>query len=336
VNPVNGGVVSGIVPIRVQASDVENPAGSLTVEWRVDGGVWQPAPFNAASGYYEGSWDTTGVAAGGHSLEARATDSASQSTTASISVSVNNVVATTYRDAVLADGPFAYWRLGEASGTTALDVTGTGHNGTYANSPTLGVAGLIDGDSDTAVSFEGINDRIAVPDSTDINTGGPYATRTVELWFKADNVTRRQVLYEQGSDGRGLGIYLISGQVYVIGWNLSAQDSTTPWGPLWVSAAVATNTRYHVVLVLDQPGSRLEGFLNGVSMGSAAGAGKLFAVFNNIGIASMDDRTRFHDAGSTGNTNFFFDGVIDEVALYGTALTAAQIQNHHTIGTGGG
>jgi len=334
VDPSNGGVVSGIVPIRVQASDVEDPAGSLTVEWRVDGGVWQPAPFNATSGYYESSWDTTGVADGGHSLEARATDSAAQTGTQTISVTVSNT-ASEYAAAVLADGPIAYWRLGETSGTTATDLTGTGHNASYLNSPTLGVPGLIDTDSDKAVSFDGINDRTAVPDAADINTGGPYATRTVELWFQADDVTRRQVLYEQGGTNKGLGVYLLSGQVYVIGWNQTDQDPTTPWGPLWVSTAVTTNTRYHVVLVLDQPGSRLEGFLNGISMGSAAGAGRLFSVPYNIGVAAMDDRTRFHDLSSTAVAGYYYDGALDEVALYGTALTTTQIQNHHTIGTGG-
>ena len=36
----------------------------------------------------------------------------------------------TYRDEVLADNPLAYYRLGETSGTVALDETGHGHTGT--------------------------------------------------------------------------------------------------------------------------------------------------------------------------------------------------------------
>jgi subtilisin family serine protease len=328
VSPLNGGVVSGIVPIRVQASDVEDPAGSLTVEWRVDGGAWQPAPFNANSGYYESSWDTTGVSDGGHSLEARATDSAARTGTQTISVTVSNT-ASAYSSAVLADGPIAYWRLGESSGVTAIDATGTGHNAIYRNSPTLGVLGLIDADSNTTVSFDGTDDRVGVPDATDINTGGPYVTRTVELWFQPDRVNKRQVLYEQGGTTNGLGIYLLTGQVYVIGWS-------TAWAPLWVSAAVTTGTRYHVVLVLDQPGSRLEGFLNGTSMGIATGAGQLPTSTDNIAIAAMEQATRFHDGPVTGAAGYHFDGIVDEVALYGTALTTTQIQNHHTIGTGAG
>jgi hypothetical protein len=56
-------------------------------------------------------------------------------------------------DGVLGLSPIAYWRLGEASGTSAADASGNGHTGTYVGSPTLGVAGLLTGDADTAVTF---------------------------------------------------------------------------------------------------------------------------------------------------------------------------------------
>ena len=38
----------------------------------------------------------------------------------------------TYDQAVLADSPELYWRLGETSGTTVADATTHGHAGTYA------------------------------------------------------------------------------------------------------------------------------------------------------------------------------------------------------------
>jgi len=58
--------------------------------------------------------------------------------------------------------PIAYWRLGEADGeTVAIDETGT-YNGTYVNSPTLGDDGLINGDLNTAVLFDGVDDRLDI------------------------------------------------------------------------------------------------------------------------------------------------------------------------------
>ncbi|HXF56088.1 MAG TPA: PQQ-dependent sugar dehydrogenase, partial [Actinomycetota bacterium] len=48
-----------------------------------------------------------------------------------------------YRDEVLSDAPLGYWRLGEASGTTASDASGGGHDGTYLGGATLGAPGLL-------------------------------------------------------------------------------------------------------------------------------------------------------------------------------------------------
>ena len=47
-----------------------------------------------------------------------------------------------YVDEVRADNPTAYWRLGEASGTAAQEDDNL-YDGTYQNTPTLGVAGAL-------------------------------------------------------------------------------------------------------------------------------------------------------------------------------------------------
>jgi subtilase family protein/Big-like domain-containing protein/Calx-beta domain-containing protein len=93
--PVEGGVVSESQLIAIAASDTEDPDDSLTVDWNVDGGGWQPAAYNSASGYYEATWVTTGVADGDYTIYARATDSAGNSTTDSVGVTVGEVVVGT-------------------------------------------------------------------------------------------------------------------------------------------------------------------------------------------------------------------------------------------------
>lgn len=51
----------------------------------------------------------------------------------------------TYARTVLGDRPLAYWRLGEPSGTVAVDATGHGYAGTYTNGVTVGQAGALTG-----------------------------------------------------------------------------------------------------------------------------------------------------------------------------------------------
>lgn len=59
-----------------------------------------------------------------------------------------------YRDVVLGTVPLWYARFGEAAGVVAVDEMGLA-NGTYVAAPTLGVAGSLTGDSNTAVTFNG-------------------------------------------------------------------------------------------------------------------------------------------------------------------------------------
>jgi len=90
-SPLAGTTVSDTVTIQVQAADVEDAAGSLDVEWRIDTGSWTPAAYVPATGFYEASWDTKAAGDGEHAVSARATDADGATTTAdSVTVTVDN------------------------------------------------------------------------------------------------------------------------------------------------------------------------------------------------------------------------------------------------------
>jgi hypothetical protein len=72
------------------------------------------------------------------------------------------VVDTSYQALVLSESPGAYWRLGESTGTTAVDETGTS-DGTYAGGHTLAVPGALADDPNTAVDVDGSSGRISAP-----------------------------------------------------------------------------------------------------------------------------------------------------------------------------
>jgi len=100
VNPGDGDTVSGSVTVQISASDSEDSDDSLTVEWAVDGGSARTASYDSTSGYYEASWDSTGVSDGDHSLEASVTDSAGQTSTSSITVTTDNTEDTSSAPAI--------------------------------------------------------------------------------------------------------------------------------------------------------------------------------------------------------------------------------------------
>ena len=335
-SPVDAEVVSGITVVAVDAADAEDDyalgVGMLTVEVSIDAGVWLPAAWNGGSGRYELVWNTTGYADATHTLDVRATDSGVNTLNGvQVIPSVDNSNPNAYADAVLADGPVAYWRLGEASGSTAADSSGNGNSGTYTNGPTLGVPGVVARTLDTAVDFDGVNDFVNIPDSSDINVGGPYSEKTVELWFDADSVTPRQVLYEQGGDSRGISVYVEADMLYGLVWNVPSDGPGTPYGPLVVSAPVTAGEQHHVVLVIDDVGDVMDLYLDGTSVDTVGGVGPLHFHSANIGLGSRNDTARFID-GTEFGTGRYFDGMIDDVALYNSLLSAGQVQAHYLLG----
>jgi len=90
IEPADGGPdpLAGTVAVRIDAGDAEDLPGTLTVEWRVDGGGWQPATWDGAE--YGADWDTTTVADGPHLVDARAIDSDLSAATDASSVTVAN------------------------------------------------------------------------------------------------------------------------------------------------------------------------------------------------------------------------------------------------------
>jgi hypothetical protein len=128
VTPSEGGTVSGSVTVQIDAEDVEDATGTLNVEWNIDGGAWQPTTYNSGSGYYEANWDSNSVENGSHVINARATDSASNTAMDSNNFTVDNAVSVTMHVGDL-DGS-SRWVFGSWvwSATVTVTVHDANHN----------------------------------------------------------------------------------------------------------------------------------------------------------------------------------------------------------------
>ncbi|MCD6467226.1 MAG: hypothetical protein J7L10_04830, partial [Methanomicrobia archaeon] len=92
VNPPDAATVRGTTIIQIQASDTN---GIASVLYNIDGGAWQNTTYNAVTGYYEASLDTTTLSEGNHTINAQATDNAANIATDSISDEVDNEITYT-------------------------------------------------------------------------------------------------------------------------------------------------------------------------------------------------------------------------------------------------
>ena len=119
-NPTDGSTVSGTVNVTADASD-DN--GVTQVQFFVDGAslfVDDTAPYAA-------SWDTTGYSEGNHTVSAAATDTAGQTATSSVSVTVQNgaVIAVHVGDL---DGSSASSGRNKWNATVTITVHDASHN----------------------------------------------------------------------------------------------------------------------------------------------------------------------------------------------------------------
>jgi hypothetical protein len=88
-----------------------------------------------------------------------------------------------YRTAILADGPRAYWRLGEPSGTVAFDELGAAW-GSYQNGVTLSALGALTTDTNRAVSLDGVNDQVSMGDPSNGALDAGTGDFSFETWLK--------------------------------------------------------------------------------------------------------------------------------------------------------
>ena len=228
-----------------------------------------------------------------------------------------------YQTNVLDDNPIAYWPLAETSGpATNISSLGNVPDGTYQNGVTRGVNGLMPGAPNSAVSFDGYDDYVSFHSHNEINASGPYVEKTIELWFKADVLTGKQILFEEGGNINGLNVYLDGNLLYVGAW---AHDSGS-----WIATTIEANTVYHVALVFDGNAQTVTGYLDGVSFGSqTVGFSSIPTHPGQIGTAGIDVDTRYSNSEYAITLNgAHFAGVIDDVALYNHVLPANRIQLH--------
>ncbi|MGH9268173.1 MAG: LamG-like jellyroll fold domain-containing protein, partial [Acidimicrobiales bacterium] len=217
-----------------------------------------------------------------------------------------------YKETVLADGPVAYWRLGEASGTTAADSSGNGRTGSYLGGVTLSTPGAIATDAGTAATFNGTSGYVDVANNPALQLTGPF---TLEAWMKTPTPSANMGIVEKYDDAsKGYVLRVEAGQL--VAYTLAGASSYT-------RAAGATtlqpNVWYHVAAVYD--GTRVAVFVNGALDGSAA------STVNPLS-SSLSLKV-----GAVGSTPFWpFNGVIDEAAVYNKALADSRIGAHHQAG----
>jgi hypothetical protein len=219
-----------------------------------------------------------------------------------------NTAPGAYAKAVMGGSPLGYWRLDDAATAGCVaDSSGNHLNGTAGpTGVTHGQPGAPLGDGDTAMGFDGANGYVSLGDPAALQP----AQVSVEAWVNATasnspvaTIVRKR-LY-------GYDLYLTpSGQPA-----FSIDDSNAiPYGV--TGATAVTDGKWHYLV-----GTYGQGlvclYVDGVKV-SCVSAGNIYYQPGAVAIGRDGDYP-----------GAYFHGRIDDVAIYGTALTAAQVQAHY-------
>jgi PKD repeat protein len=218
-----------------------------------------------------------------------------------------------YNTEVLADNPSGYWRMGETSGTSAADQTGA-PTGTINGGVALGTPGALTGDADTAMSFNGSTGYVAVANRSNLN---PTGNLTVEAWVKPGGSKSGAIVHKGGSSGNSVWQYRLS-LTSSNRWRGTVFSGTTAYT---VTDPGTPSTTGWTHLAMTRSGSLLTLYVNGRSVTTATVTG---ATNISTGIFAI---------GRTGSSaTDYFNGSVDEVAFYPTALSSSRIFAHYTAG----
>lgn len=225
-----------------------------------------------------------------------------------------------YVDAVLADNPYAFWLLDEASGTTATDEMGAA-TGSYVNAPTLGQTGLVQG---TAVQFDGVDDHVRADAAITPFTSAAWS---IEFWA---TTTSTSVLYLGGpatdlNNSRWVSILL------------NAQDNLTADG-LYIAGQVYDDagTFANTVARYNTGGSHRDGAKHHYVL-TYDGSGHLYydgVNVANTAVTPQPASLRWFAIGVLPKASYtgWFSGVQDAPAVYDHTLTPARVQAHYDAG----
>jgi hypothetical protein len=198
-------------------------------------------------------------------------------------------------------GLVAAYGFEEASGTGVSDASGTGNIGT-TNGPTR----ITTGRFGRALSFDGINDWVTIPDASSLDLTNRM---TLEAWVYpiALGTPWRTVLLKEQPGNLVYALYAgdgtprPSGEVFV-GSNLDTHGTTAP----------ALNAWTHLAVTYD--GAALRLLVNGTQVSTRAVTGSMP---NSTGVLRLGGNNIWPE---------WFSGRIDEVRVYNRALTATEVQ----------
>jgi Concanavalin A-like lectin/glucanases superfamily len=216
-----------------------------------------------------------------------------------------------YRTAVLQDSPLAYYRLDETSGAIMNDSSGNNNIGLYTN-VTWGAAGLT-GDGDTAISLPGSGTSYG--STPNLPTLSSFS---LEAWVKPQLTSNNYEVILSTSQHNYMLAYIPGSGQFVVSYAAPASYNFLS------NHSYAPGIPYYVVYTYNAGTQSSTLYVNGVADGAWTG--------------QQNGTTPTWEGGVThlGWNSYQqpLSGILDDVAIYNSALSASQVRTHYAAANG--
>ncbi len=214
------------------------------------------------------------------------------------------------RDYVEGPSPVGYWKFDDFSGTTAVDASGMGNDGTIN-----GATWEVRGKKGSALSFDGSDDRVVVSNANNSILPPDNGAFTISLWFNSGEISTPSIKSIMSNE-----TYLTSGFRFGTDNNGKLRFWSTESGgsiSLISNTTIREGSWYHAVVVYT--GNSAKMYINGVE-----------DVEDTLGVV-VSNTNDIHIARAIGGKQYF-KGKIDEVKIYNYALTPRQVAMEYNAG----
>ena len=190
------------------------------------------------------------------------------------------------------------------SGTSWSDLSGNGNNGTLQNG-----ASYVSGNGG-AISFDGSNDRVVIPNDTALDTQTP----SVEVWVKVDTIPQDGFFFEKGDVNTQYALFMQT-------TNLKWRVKPAGFSDISVTAATYINTSSYAQVVGTYTSGSRKLYINGSLVASDSTTGTIPSNSGGMSVGVY--------GGFDGPYGFYLDGEISIVRVYNRVLTAAEVQQNY-------
>ncbi len=217
----------------------------------------------------------------------------------------------------ISDSLIGHWNFDEATGTASADSSGNNNNGTFTGS---GVAHSTELPPTScfinthSVSFDGTGGYVSIADNA---TMDPASAISISFWVKANTVNNgyQHIIFKQGPVVTSYGVWLNGNHIYM-------EDNDNSIRSLTSNATITANTWHYITVTYDGTTQAL--YIDGALDNSQSLPGITLSYKNSpVKVGS-------------GDYNNPLNGYVDDLRIYGRALTGSEIADLAGGGCGPG